>query len=47
MPWLRAVVRYVNTLPNREKYVIGTPLYGMDWAAAAGRRARRTGAGVV
>jgi spore germination protein len=26
------VVSYVNTLPDRQKYVMGTPLYGMDWA---------------
>jgi len=36
MPWLRAVVHYVNTLPDREKYVMGTPLYGMDWPRATG-----------
>ena len=36
MPWLRAVVHYVNTLPDREKYVMGTPLYGMDWPRASG-----------
>jgi spore germination protein YaaH len=36
MAWLQAVVHYVNTLPDRDKYVMGTPLYGMDWPRAAG-----------
>jgi spore germination protein YaaH len=36
MPWLQSVVGYLNTLPNREKYVIGTPMYGMDWANGGG-----------
>jgi spore germination protein YaaH len=36
MAWLRAVVHYVNTLPDREKYVMGTPLYGLDWPRPAG-----------
>jgi spore germination protein YaaH len=36
MPWVQSVVNYVNTLPNRQKYVMGTPLYGMDWANGGG-----------
>jgi spore germination protein YaaH len=36
MPWLRTVVHYVNTLPDREKYVMGTPQYGMDWPRPSG-----------
>jgi spore germination protein YaaH len=36
MPWLQSIVSYVNTLPNRQKYVFGTPLYGMDWANGGG-----------
>jgi spore germination protein YaaH len=36
MPWLRQVVRYVDTLPDRGRYVIGSPLYGMDWPRDAG-----------
>jgi spore germination protein YaaH len=36
MPWVQDVVSYVNTLPNREKYVMGTPLYGMDWPNGGG-----------
>jgi spore germination protein YaaH len=30
--WVRQVVDYVSTMPNREKFVMGTMLYGMDWA---------------
>jgi spore germination protein YaaH len=36
MPWLQSIVNYVNTLPNRQKYVFGTPLYGLDWANGGG-----------
>jgi spore germination protein YaaH len=36
MPWLRRVVRYVDTLPDRDRYVMGSPLYGMDWPREAG-----------
>jgi spore germination protein len=36
MPWLRQVVRYVDTLPDRDRYVLGSPLYGMDWPREAG-----------
>jgi spore germination protein YaaH len=36
MPWVKQVVAYVNTLPNRHKYVMGAPLYGMDWVGNGG-----------
>jgi spore germination protein len=36
MPWLQSVVGYLNTLPNRQKYVIGTPMYAMDWVNGGG-----------
>jgi spore germination protein YaaH len=36
MPWVKKVVQYVNTLPNRQKYVMGAPLYGMDWVGNGG-----------
>jgi spore germination protein YaaH len=36
MPWLQAIVRYVNTLPNRSTYVMGSPMYGMDWPRTSG-----------
>ncbi|HWK29832.1 MAG TPA: glycosyl hydrolase family 18 protein [Solirubrobacter sp.] len=31
--WVRAVADYVATMPHREKWVMGTLLYGMDWPA--------------
>ena len=34
--WLRGVVDYVKTMPNKERFVIGSPLYGMDWAGDGG-----------
>jgi spore germination protein YaaH len=36
MAWLQAVVRYVNSLPDRRRYVMGTPLYGVDWPRSSG-----------
>ena len=36
MPWLQSIVSYVNTLPDRQKYVMGTPMYGMDWPRLSG-----------
>jgi spore germination protein YaaH len=36
MAWVKKIVAYVNTLPNRQKYVMGAPLYGMDWADGGG-----------
>jgi spore germination protein len=36
LPWVKQVVSYVNSLPNRHKYVMGAPLYGMDWVDGGG-----------
>lgn len=36
MPWLRKVVEYVKTMPNRSRFVLGSPLYGMDWPGDGG-----------
>ena len=36
MPWLQAVVHYVNSLPDRDRFVMGSPLYGVDWPRPAG-----------
>lgn len=35
-PWVRQVGDYVATMPFREKFVMGTMLYGMDWPAGGG-----------
>jgi spore germination protein len=42
MPWVQSVVRYVNTLPDRSKYVMGSPMYGMDWPRTSGAGAPAT-----
>ena len=31
--WVRGVADYVATMPQREKWVMGTMFYGMDWPA--------------
>ncbi|MEA2316432.1 MAG: hypothetical protein QOD44_621 [Solirubrobacteraceae bacterium] len=36
MPWVQSVVAYVNSLPNRQKYIMGAPMYGMDWVNGGG-----------
>jgi len=36
MTWLRNVVNYIKTMPNRSRFVMGSPLYGMDWAGDGG-----------
>jgi spore germination protein YaaH len=34
--WLRGVVGYVATMPQRGRFVLGTQLYGMDWPNGGG-----------
>jgi spore germination protein YaaH len=41
LPWVRAVVAYLASLPHATRFVFGAPMYGLDWAggessAAAG-----------
>jgi spore germination protein YaaH len=36
LPWSTKVADYVATMPNRSKFVLGLPLYGIDWAGAGG-----------
>jgi spore germination protein YaaH len=36
MPWFKRVAEYTATLPNRGKFVLGMPMYGIDWAAGGG-----------
>jgi spore germination protein YaaH len=38
-PWVRSVADYVASMPNREKWVMGTMLYGMDWPNGGGSAA--------
>jgi spore germination protein len=34
--WVRSVADYAASMPNHQKFVIGTMLYGMDWAGDGG-----------
>jgi spore germination protein YaaH len=34
--WVRQVRDYVATMPQKQKFVMGTMLYGMDWPAGGG-----------
>ncbi len=42
LPWFKRVAEYTATLPNREKFVLGMPLYGMDWPNGGGPNNRAT-----
>jgi spore germination protein YaaH len=36
MAWFKRVAEYTATLPNRSKFVLGMPMYGIDWAGNGG-----------
>jgi spore germination protein YaaH len=36
MSWFKKVAEYVATMPNLEKFVLGMPMYGIDWKGAGG-----------
>jgi spore germination protein YaaH len=36
LPWASQVADYVATMPNKQRYVLGSGLYGMDWADGGG-----------
>jgi spore germination protein YaaH len=36
LPWATAVADFIAKMPNKSRYVLGTGLYGMDWAAGGG-----------
>ncbi len=36
MAWFKKVAEYTATLPNLGKFVLGMPLYGIDWKGAGG-----------
>ncbi len=36
MGWFTKVAEYAATMPNKSKFVLGMPLYGIDWAGAGG-----------
>jgi spore germination protein YaaH len=37
LQWFTRVADYVATMPNKERFVMGAPLYGTDWPAAGGQ----------
>jgi spore germination protein len=36
LPWATKVADYVAKQPNLAKFILGTPLYGMDWPSGGG-----------
>ena len=36
MAWFKKVAEYTATLPNRSKFVLGMPMYGIDWKNGGG-----------
>jgi spore germination protein YaaH len=41
-PWYTAVLAYVKSLPNQSRYILGSPLYGIDWPDGGGTAHRGT-----
>jgi spore germination protein len=36
LPWVRRVAAYIASLPNARRFVLGVPMYGLDWARGGG-----------
>ncbi len=36
LPWVRQVAAYVASLPHAQRFVLGVPMYGLDWARGGG-----------
>lgn len=36
LAWVSAVARYVRSLPSASRFVLGAPMYGLDWAGEGG-----------
>jgi spore germination protein YaaH len=36
LPWFKRVAEYTATFPNRTKFVLGMPMYGIDWPGGGG-----------
>ncbi len=36
LPWFTKVADYTATMPNKSKFVLGMPLYGLDWPNGGG-----------
>jgi spore germination protein YaaH len=42
LPWFTKIADYTATLPNKSKFVLGMPLYGIDWPNGGGPQNRGT-----
>jgi spore germination protein YaaH len=36
LPWFKRVAEYTATMPNKSKFVLGMPMYGIDWPNGGG-----------
>ncbi len=36
LPWFTKVADYTATMPNKSKFVLGMPMYGLDWPGGGG-----------
>ena len=36
LPWFKKVAEYVATMPNKARFVLGMPMYGIDWPNEGG-----------
>lgn len=36
LSWLQGVAQYVSTMPNRDRFIMGTSMYGIDWPQGSG-----------
>jgi spore germination protein YaaH len=36
LPWFKKVAEYTATMPNKSKFVVGMPMYGIDWPNGGG-----------
>jgi spore germination protein len=45
LSFVQGVARYVASLPHARRFVLGVPMYGLDWAVSGGRGRSRGGGG--
>jgi spore germination protein YaaH len=45
LPWVREVIAHIASLPTARRFVLGEPLYGLDWAAGGQAGGGQTTAG--
>jgi spore germination protein len=43
LSFVRGVARYVASLPHAQRFVLGVPMYGLDWSVSRGRGRLRGG----